>query len=569
MKLALAHYPVRTLLMLLVLVVVLPLAVTAFVQSYVYSRALIAEKQADNHLLAELVAADLSQTLNSHLRLAEGLTHRPELQQPGSTACNQLMADFRRMHEGLLGTGYVGANGKHLCTSTAGKEAPLPVSFADTEWFQRANRETEAFFSAPYVGKIQQKWIVVAVAPVRDAAGVFSGTINLPLDLQALNPARSFKLPKEIAFVAVVDGNGRIVSRHPHSDHWLGRRLESEPLLATLATQGSGMIRNEDTDNDNLYTFAPVEGIDWWVVVGASAVKIQEPARLHLWQDAMVLIGIALTTLLITSLLSRRITVPLTQLASMARRVSSGETVAPIPVTGPTEIATLAADFNQMFSERSRFASVLASRDRHIETLVANRDTLVREVHHRIKNHLQGLLGLIEDCRERRPGVVGELDTLHGQVLALASVHGMQARSVTEDIRCGDLLEEQVLLLQRSHEGLSVAVAAAPDAAATIIPARNAVPLALVLTELLVNARKYGTGEIEVRLMGETQGTRISISNQVAMHPAETGTDAPSGTGLALVKSLLVNIGHLSIRMGEDGFQASVLLLAQAESNDG
>ena len=47
MKLALAHYPVRTLLMLLVLVVVLPLAVTAFVQSYVYSRALIAEKQAN------------------------------------------------------------------------------------------------------------------------------------------------------------------------------------------------------------------------------------------------------------------------------------------------------------------------------------------------------------------------------------------------------------------------------------------------------------------------------------------------------------------------------------------
>lgn len=203
----------------------------------------------------------------------------------------------------------------------------------------------------------------------------------------------------------------------------------------------------------------------------------------------------------------------------------------------------------------------LAERDNRIVGLIENRDTLVREVHHRIKNHLQGILGLIEDSQLRRPDAVSDLSTLHGHVVSLAAVHGLQARRVTEDVILGELLDEQMALLRRSHDNLMITVEHADSSALRVIPSRHAVPLALVLTELLINASKHGRGPIAVRLWTGGSNTLVSVGNAVA-HKVSLNmtTEAGFGTGLSLVKSMIVGIGELSVDCSQKYFSLSVAI---------
>lgn len=205
----------------------------------------------------------------------------------------------------------------------------------------------------------------------------------------------------------------------------------------------------------------------------------------------------------------------------------------------------------------------IADRDKRINTLIENRDTLVREVHHRIKNHLQGILGLIEDCQSRRPDVATELTTLHGHVLSLAAVHGLQARHVTEDIMLGELLEQQVALLKRSHDNLDIAVERDGASAPLVIASRHAVPLALALTELIINASKHGQGLITVRQWIDSRGTHVTVSNHATrVAKLDIASEAGFGTGLSLVKSMLVDVGELSVESSPEQFAISVFILS-------
>ena len=51
---------------------------------------------------------------------------------------------------------------------------------------------------------------------------------------------------------------------------------------------------------------------------------------------------------------------------------------------------------------------------------------LVKEVHHRIKNNLQGVAGLLQQIAQRKPEVATAIDEVVGQVQAIAQVYGLQ-----------------------------------------------------------------------------------------------------------------------------------------------
>ena len=60
------------------------------------------------------------------------------------------------------------------------------------------------------------------------------------------------------------------------------------------------------------------------------------------------------------------------------------------------------------------------------EAEIAQRDMLVKEVHHRIKNNLQGVAGLLQQSASRHPEAAGVIAEAVSQVHAIAQVHGLQ-----------------------------------------------------------------------------------------------------------------------------------------------
>jgi PAS domain S-box-containing protein len=201
--------------------------------------------------------------------------------------------------------------------------------------------------------------------------------------------------------------------------------------------------------------------------------------------------------------------------------------------------------------------------------VVDQRDVLVREVHHRIKNNLQAVATLLRRELGRYEELRQPLEQAISQVYAIAAVHGLQGQSATELLRLGDMLGNIVDGSQCGGDPRFFLQIEIDPAVRLRIEKAEAVPLALILNELLRNATKHvcpteGVRIIAVRMAGAGERAIIRISNAGAPLPAGFDFDAGVGfgTGLNLVRLLMPPHGAtLSIRY-RDGVVSAELTLA-------
>lgn len=134
-----------------------------------------------------------------------------------------------------------------------------------------------------------------------------------------------------------------------------------------------------------------------------------------------------------------------------------------------------------------------------------HRETLVREVHHRIKNHLQGIAGLLQQQVRHVPWLESAVRPVRAQVLSIAKVYGLRGRT---DGREHSLIEMVRTIVDTAREltGREVLVVEEPEEPAVAVDDREAVPVALIFNELLQNALKHGGGPVALRVTSQDHG---------------------------------------------------------------
>ena len=160
------------------------------------------------------------------------------------------------------------------------------------------------------------------------------------------------------------------------------------------------------------------------------------------------------------------------------------------------------------------------------------RDVLVREVHHRIKNNLQGVAGLLQTHADLHPELAGVIEAAIGRIYSIANIHGLQANTLTEEINLEGLIGSIVETFGCHVEFIN------EQPHPVLLSREVAVPIALVLNELLTNAFKHHSGNSPVTIQSNIIGadTIITIVNNYDLCRFEA---AKGGYGLKLVKSLL------------------------------
>ena len=198
--------------------------------------------------------------------------------------------------------------------------------------------------------------------------------------------------------------------------------------------------------------------------------------------------------------------------------------------TGEPQLLLVASDVTEQRQvEQARF-----------DAAVSQREMLVKEVHHRIKNNLQGVAGLLQQTAVRRPEVAGLISEAVGQVQAIAQVHGLQV-GVSGPLRIKPLIEAITASVQRTF-GRAVAVQASgtpPHRFA--LPEAESIPIALTINELLTNAIKHGApGAIRCALQCDEARLTISVFNPGQLPGGFSLAQVPPGvSGLGLVRALL------------------------------
>ncbi len=206
-----------------------------------------------------------------------------------------------------------------------------------------------------------------------------------------------------------------------------------------------------------------------------------------------------------------------------------------------------------------------AAQEARLEAAIAQREMLVKEVHHRIKNNLQGVAGLLQQIAARKPEVEAVISEVVGQVQAIAQVYGLQVGAA------GPLLLRSVVeaitgSVQRTFGRAIVLRVEDDDARPWALPEAESIPIALTINELLTNAIKHSRStdaEVRCLLSCGDDGVRLVIDNAGALGPEFRLAHIPGGvSGLGLVRALMPRrSATLAIEQQGDRVLATVSLV--------
>lgn len=251
-------------------------------------------------------------------------------------------------------------------------------------------------------------------------------------------------------------------------------------------------------------------------------------------------------------------------MTTQGRQIQVEAVAARVAIDGAPAIMSVIRDISE---RRQAEAQRLAEARRQ-------RDTLVREVHHRIKNHLQGLTGLLNQHKQKHPALQEALDAVIAQITAISLIHGLQSGEADNDVRLFRLLREIVSF----HSGMAALEFANAGKAYCLdcawrIADEECVPLALVLNELLTNAVKHQDRPAPVRIACacNDEGIVVTLHNAGRLPPGfDFNAGAGLGTGLTLLRSLLPRGGAaLSFSCTDGQVETRLALSAPVVSRQG
>ncbi len=260
------------------------------------------------------------------------------------------------------------------------------------------------------------------------------------------------------------------------------------------------------------------------------------------------LLAVGSVTLVLSIILSRRITAPLERLTEAAGALHSGETDARVPVEGTREFRTMAETFNRM-------ADALASQESLRKGLLTNAAHELRTPLATMRLQVEAMTeGVLPADHGRLTSLMGELDRLRGIVGALEELSQAEASAMSlrrEPVALRKFLEPIVERFACSAPEADFTLDAPHGLFVTADPER----LSQVVINLLGNAVKalQGKGTITVRAGREDNVVTLSIEDSGCGISEE---DLPlvferfyrrfakgMGVGLAIVRELVAAHG--------------------------
>jgi two-component sensor histidine kinase len=251
-------------------------------------------------------------------------------------------------------------------------------------------------------------------------------------------------------------------------------------------------------------------------------------------------------------------------------RVASLAVTVVHPVAGELHVRLrmfIAKDGLESFVLAEDMTQSLALEKKRLADAVKQKDGLVREVHHRIKNNLQGVAGLLQQSAIREPKLTAILGEVAGQIHAVAQVHGLQlqdqkltpqgiVRAIADNIRHTFGHSVPLKIVERDDR---------KNGSHWIVPEQEAVPLALVINEITSNALKHGEpkSEVTIHVTPSDSGFEVVVSNKGQLpDDFDLATRPVSPSGLGLIRALMPKRGaELTLESATEGLVVARLVL--------
>ncbi|MBN9318101.1 MAG: sensor histidine kinase, partial [Caulobacterales bacterium] len=445
--------------------------------------------------------AALSAATTTHARVeAAGVLLQTLGPRATGLECASRLAEIARRLPGYENLIRFDRNGRMVCASAT---VPPDAVRATRPWFSAlAAGDHLTASGSPGVVYASEPSLIAAVR-AEDAEGRFDGAFAAVMSLASLKPDTSYPGLPDGAEAGLADQAGRYVAL---TDAAMFPPAPTD--LAAQALKPGGAVWTERDGQGRLRTVSavPLVGDDLFVVLSTPAQGLFSWARLNPISRLLPpLLAFVLALGAVIYAADRTVVRWIAYLQRVASIYARGRfTVRPLQAEhAPPEIRDLAGTLDEM-------AAAIVAKDSSLHESLEQKDGLMREIHHRVKNNLQvisSLLSMQQRALEDPAARLAISDTRQ-RITALALIYRALYQGV--DLKRVDLrpfLEElvaQVMAGDSSHT-LRTEVHADP----LVIDPDRLAPLALFAVEAINNAQKHaftdrgGTLRVDFHVRGD------------------------------------------------------------------
>lgn len=211
------------------------------------------------------------------------------------------------------------------------------------------------------------------------------------------------------------------------------------------------------------------------------------------------------------------------------------------------------------FAKVMRDITARKENEEQLKQSVKVKSTLVREIHHRVKNNLQVIASLLsmQASYTQHAEVLRAFEEAEGRLRAIARIHErLYASSDLSEVEFSSYLQNLTREMLQLHSSTPDKISLEMDATEIVLDIEQAIPLGLIANELIINSLKHGLqngsgalrvrfsyvpGKIDPGIEGSTDDgwAAIEVSDAGLGFPPGFNPESTATFGLKLV-SLLV-----------------------------
>jgi two-component sensor histidine kinase len=444
----------------------------------------------------------------------------------------------------------------------AAGDVPDDPMRAQKPWFERLQGGDKLVITRdPGATFASQPSVLAAVRAETTTIGApktFDGAFAAVITLASLQPSITDPTLPAHADVALADAGGHYITETD---------AKAFPVLPRgwrdqIRLNGAHVWYGSDARGQRrVYSAAPVAGNEVYVVLSAESPGILSWAWLNpLSGIVFPLMTFALALIAVLLVTDRVVVRWIAYLQRIATLYARGRfSVRPVQAEQmPPEIRELAETLEDM-------ADAIVGRDASLRDSLAQKDALMREIHHRVKNNLQVISSLL-NMQQRAltdPAARAAMSDTRQRITALALIY--RALYQGPDLKRVDLrpfLEELTAQLVAGEINHGPAVRTELHVDALVIDPDRLAPLALFAVEAITNAQKHafatrgGVLTLAFRVRGEEAELEISDDGE----PGENAL-VSSGVGRTLMTAFARQLrGRAELVRNEQGGVTARLL---------
>jgi two-component sensor histidine kinase len=438
----------------------------------------------------------------------------------------------------------IDANGRVACSAMA---LARGLDVRDYAVFQAAQKTGAMTVSNELTSRVTGQPVIDAMLALHKPDGSFDGTVAISLDVHWIDyMMRAANLPKG-AVVTVFDRSGNVITTN---DKDVGAAI----ARSALARGDPGDVGDAVDSRGRLWRFgnAALIGNTIFVAFAMGENRLFGPTYLHVGLDfALPILMIGFAWFAIWLATDRQVTQWINYLRRIAAAYRSGHyAIRPDLVEAP-------AEFKLLGDAMSEMAEGIQDRDRRLREAVDMKTTLIKEIHHRVKNNLQIVMSLlsIQANQVKDMGARDALLQAQTRINALALVH-----RILNELEDQSTLDISQLLDELCHQiagGMSNdKIKVEVDVPSRVVAGSVAVALALFTVEALTNIFKHAFpgdkhGVIRVTMKPIPDGKlKLAIAdNGMGFVLDETG----KSVGSRLIRTFGLQLGGVSSVHSEPG----------------